>query len=232
MLVRDIYDKVATITGFPLYVNETDTPDIVRFLLECITQGLQSTIDDLYMSNNVLERTDTIVTSPNKDKYEIEGIIKNLQFIKTKKEIKQIPYNDRFNKSAILEDKPSNYGEPESYCISAGYLKLLPTPDSEYTLKVTVSTTDLVLADDDTSYSDITSINDSVLGSARFCDLVILKTAVLIFTRCQNANAAIYSTLYQDRLKTFIEHDNGTMQAQRGWIHKAGHYNPDKGLLG
>ena len=56
MLVKDIYDKVALMTGFPVYTNETDTPETTRFLVEMISQSLQNVIADLYTTNNVLER--------------------------------------------------------------------------------------------------------------------------------------------------------------------------------
>ena len=58
-LVKDLYDKLAIKTGFPLYTNEFDTPDITRFLLDVLSEALQSTIDSLYISNNILERNDT-----------------------------------------------------------------------------------------------------------------------------------------------------------------------------
>ena len=55
-LVKDMYDSLALKTGYPAYTNDTDCPDINRFLLEMISEGLQGTIDNLYISNNVLER--------------------------------------------------------------------------------------------------------------------------------------------------------------------------------
>ena len=61
MLVKDIYDKVALLTGFPVYTNATDTPETTRFIVEMISQALQNVIGDLYTSNNVLERNDTII---------------------------------------------------------------------------------------------------------------------------------------------------------------------------
>lgn len=242
ILVKDMYDKLATITAFPVYTNETDTPDITRYLLQALSEGLLSTIDDLYLSNNVLERTDTIVTIPNKDKYGIKGIVKNAQLVNLNNNtvVKQLPYNDRFNKSEEVphpvEDqetgKLKNTGEPRSYVIDGGYLRLLPMPDKEYTVRLTMSTTDLVMANNDEARNSIESVDDYILGNKYFADLVVLKAAALIFARCQNANGQIYSTLYQDRRKTFVEQDSGTMQAQRQWIKPAGHYNPKKGLLG
>ena len=82
MLVKDIYDKVALLTGFPVYTNATDTPETTRFIVEMISQALQNVIGDLYTSNNVLERNDTIITIPQKELYGIEGTIKKLQLIR------------------------------------------------------------------------------------------------------------------------------------------------------
>lgn len=229
MLVLDMYDKLALITGFPIYTNDTDCPDINRFLLEMLSEGLQSTIDQLYISNNVLERNDTLITIPEKNEYGIEGIIKNLQCIDPDtKKVTQVVYNDFVNKDNELLCKS---GTPRSYVIKNGYLKLLPTPDKAYTLRVCVSTTNLVMADDDVAKIGITHINDSVVASMRFCDLVILKAAALTFARCQNPNVELYSRLYEDRLRTFLEHDIGSMEAQRGYGREAGHYDNMRGLI-
>ena len=61
MLVKDMYDRLALITAFPIYTNETDTPEINRFLLEMLSEALQNTIDNLYISNNVLQRNDMTI---------------------------------------------------------------------------------------------------------------------------------------------------------------------------
>jgi len=229
MLVLDMYDKLALITGFPIYTNDTDCPDINRFLLEMLSEGLQSTIDQLYISNNVLERNDTLITIPEKNEYGIEGIIKNLQCIDPDtKKVTQVVYNDLVNKDNELLCKSDT---PRSYVIKNGYLKLLPTPDKAYTLRVCVSTTNLVMADDDIAKIGITHINDSVVASMRFCDLVILKAAALTFARCQNPNTELYGRLYEDRLRTFLEHDIGSMEAQRGYGREAGHYDNMRGLI-
>lgn len=227
MHVIDMYDKLALITGFPVYTNATDCPDINRFLLEMLSEGLQSTIDDLYISNNVLERNDTIITNPNNNRYGIDGIIKSLQLIDDKGRVHRLPYNERADKDCVKEEK----GLPRSYVIKKGYLKLIPAPDKEYTLKVCVSTTNLVMADDDIAKIGITHINDSVVASMRFCDLVILKAAAITFARCQNPNTELYGNLYADRLRTFLEHDLGSLEAQRGYGHNAGHYNTRRGLI-
>ena len=226
-LVKDMYDSLALKTGFPAYTNDTDCPDINRFLLEMISEGLQSTIDNLYISNNVLERNDTIKTIPNKNNYGIEGLIKNIQTQGDNGCYDPLPYNDYANPNDLNEE----FGRPESYVIKNGYLKLLPTPDAEYTIKICVSTTDLVMSDDDTSRTSVTHINDSIMASDRFCDLVVLKAAGLTFARLQNATAEIYAGLYEARLKTFLEHDIGTIEAQRGHIRGGGHYDSRFGLI-
>lgn len=230
MLVKEMYDKLALITAFPIYTNETDTPEINRFLLEMLSEALQNTIDGLYISNNVLERNDTIITTPNRDLYGIEGIIKNIQLVKDNGHVVQIHYDDYTNPNNV-ETEASKKGEPRRYVIKNGYLKLLPTPDKAYTIKVCVSTTDLVMANNDTSRTDIRSINDSIVANSRFCNLVITKAAELVFARLQNPNMQIYARLYSDNLKTFLEHDLKTIEAQRGFIRRAGHYDPAKGLL-
>lgn len=228
MLVKDMYDRLALITAFPIYTNETDTPEINRFLLEMLSEALQNTIDNLYISNNVLERNDTIITTPNRELYGIDGIIKNIQLVKENGHAIQIRYDDYANPNNINNEKE---GEPRRYVIKNGYLKLLPTPDKAYTIKVCVSTTDLVMADDDTSRTYIQSINDSIIANDRFCNLVVTKAAELIFARLRNPNVQIFSRLYEDNLKTFLEHDLKSIEAQRGFIRRAGHYNPERGLL-
>ena len=127
MLVNDMYDKLALITGFPVYTNATDCPDINRFLLEMLSEGLQSTVDDLYISNNVLERNDTIITNPNNNRYGIDGIVKSLQLIDDKGRVHRLPYNELAEKDCVKECK----GLPRSYVIKKGYLKLIPAPDKE-----------------------------------------------------------------------------------------------------
>ncbi len=228
MLIKDLYDRLALITAFPVYTNDTDTPETNRFLLEMLSEALQSTIDNLYISNNVLERNDTITTTPHRDLYGIEGIIKNIQLVEDNGRTLQVRYDDIANPNdASVEPE----GKPRRYVIKNGYLKLLPTPDKAYTIKVCVSTTDLVMADDDSTRTNIQSVNDSILANARFCNLVVTKAAELVFTRLQNANAVLYARLYEDNIKTFMEHDLKTLEAQRGFIRRAGHYNPERGLL-
>ena len=243
VLVKDLYNRLAVATGFPLYTNETDTPDINRFLLEQLSEALLSVIDDCYICNNVLERTDTITTSKFKDEYGIDGIIKNVQLIQSSSN-KTLKYNQLLNtydeiEHEVLEKdeetgepiKMSNTGIPSEYVIRKGYLGLLPMPDQEYTIKLTLSTTDLVSTNNDEYRDRIESVDDSILANNRFCDLVLLKACVLVFTRLQNANAGYYSQLLDARMKTFLEHDIGSIELMRGYNRQAGHYNYRGGLL-
>lgn len=242
VLVKNLYDRLAIATGFPLYTNETDTPDINRFLLEQLCEALLSVIDDCYICNNVLERTDTITTTKFQDEYSIDGIIKNIQLIKSGAN-KTLKYNQRINPyeetehKVLKEDedgnpiKLSNTGIPKEYIIRKGYLKLLPMPDDEYTIKITLSTTDLVSTNNDEYRDRIESIDDSILANNRFCDLVLLKACVLVFSRLQNPNMNSYGQLLDARMKTFLEHDIATTELMRGYDRQAGHYNYRGGLL-
>ena len=45
-LVEDMYNELAVITGFPTYLNETNTPDTTKFLLQALSHALQNTIDN------------------------------------------------------------------------------------------------------------------------------------------------------------------------------------------
>lgn len=243
VLVKDLYNRLAINTGFPLYTNETDTPDINRFLLEQLSEALLNIIDNCYICNNVLERVDTITTTKFKDEYGVDGVIKNVQLIQTGAN-KTLKYNQLLNtydeiEHKVLETNPetgepikvSNTGIPSEYVIRGGYLKLLPMPDEEYTIKLTLSTTDLVSTNNDEFRDRIESIEDSILASNRFCDLVLLKACELVFTRLQNALAGYYSQLLNDRMKTFLEHDIGSVELMRGYDRQGGHYNYRRGLL-
>ena len=234
MLVKQIYNELATITGFPQYTNDTDMPETNLFLFQVLTESLRSLISKLYISNNVLETTDTIKTIRDKQDYAIRGIVKCVQFIKGDGRVINIPYNDYFNKDIELDkDRPENYGEPKSYVIKKGYLRLLPIPSGVFTIKVTQSTTELVWKNNDTSSSIIDNINDAVIADPRFCRLLVLNAAALVFMRCRNQNADIYANLFRESFDRFIEEDYGTMQAQRGFGGgRAGHYNSEGGLLG
>lgn len=241
--VKEIYDRVAVITGFPLYSNDTDTPDINRFILQIISESLHALIDRLYINNNILERKDTIVTTPEVELYGISGIVKKAQLVNTKGEIKQLPYMDKFPKDKItskfvtneltgeLEEK-KHIGTPNGYIIESGYLRLIPCPDKEYNVKLTLSTTNLVISDNDEYRETVESVNDRLIADDRFCNLVIIQAAALIFARCQNANAQIYMSLLEERIKTYLERDYGSNEASRIYDRRQGNYNPKKGLLG
>lgn len=242
-LVKDLYNSVAIITAFPLYSNETDTPDTTRFILQCLSEALHAMIDRLYISNNVLERKDTLITTPNEEQYGISGIIKKAQYIDEKGQVVQLPYLNRFEKDKITSKFHKNEetgevqevkdtGKPRGYIIESGYMRLIPCPDKEYTVKLTLSTTSLVASDNDSFRDTIKSIDDRILADDRFCNLVVLMAAVLIFTRCQNANAQIYAQLLEERVKTYIERDFGSSEANRLYDRRQGHYNPRRGLLG
>lgn len=229
--VEDMYNELAVITGFPTYVNETNTPDSTKFLLQALSHSLQNTIDNLYTSQNVLERTDTLYTVEGQSKYGIDGLIKNLQLKdpETGRYIR-LPFLEDFNKDE--EDANIETDKPRGYVIKKGYLRLVPIPDKEYELKLTLSTNNLVWADNDVSKISITSVHDAVMASEEFCNIVVLKAAVIVFMRCQSANAQIYNDICKMRMTNFIERDNGTLENDRIWNRNAGHYNPDKGLLG
>lgn len=233
--VLDMYNKLATITGFPQYSQETDAEDITRFLLECLSEALQNVVDNLYTSNNVLERIDTIKTIPNKNLYGISGIVKSAQLLESNGRVRSIPFNTLFPKNKEEEKKEDGSfkyrGKPLSYVIQKGYMRLLPVPDKEYTIKLALSTTDLVIADNDIARDSIEHINDSVLASSKFCELVVLRASALLFARCKNANAEIYEGLYEDRRRTFIEKDYGSSEMRRGFNRNGGHYDSRRGLL-
>lgn len=241
--VKDLYNRLAIITGFPVYTNATDTPDTTRLLLQVLSDGLQGVIDNLYISNNVLQRTDTIITMKDQDLYGISGIIKNLQLIDELGKAIRLPYNDIVNpnmeseyiiekdEETGIEKKIYRNGKPVCYVISNGYLKLLPMPDKEYTIKATLSTTDLVWADNNEARDSIEDIEDIILADRKFCDLVVLRAAALLFMRAANNNSQIYTNLFNERLATYLEHDIKTSEAQRGFIRRAGHYDPRRGLL-
>lgn len=241
--VKDIYNRVAINTGFPIYSNDTDTPDINRFLLQCISEALHALIDRLYISNNVLERKDVIKTIEGEELYGIDGIVKKAQLVKNGK-IKQLPYLNNFPKDKITPFKvekneegnvtayTKDMGEPHGYIIESGYLRLIPCPDKEYTVHLTLSTTDLVMSDNDAYRETVESIDDNIIADDRFCNLIILMASMLIFSRCQNANSQIYATLLEDRVRTYIERDYGSSEASRLYNRRQGHYDPKRGLLG
>lgn len=233
MLVQKIYDKVAILTGFPQYTNDTDTPDITRTLLEYISQGLQNVIDSIYIQNNVLERFDTLKVSKGQDEVGVEGLIKKAQLV-FKGKTYDLPYLDGFDQNTYLtpEEKEKNSGQPKGFVIRKGYMRLFPVPDTEYTIKLVLSTTDLVAANDDVYKTDVDDVRDTILADNKFCELVVLRASTLILARANNAAAQILNDLYIKRLNNYLEHDLKTTQANRFFDRSAGHFRLDRGLLG
>lgn len=227
-----MYNKLALITGFPEFTSETDTLDTTRFLLSVLSDSLKSVINNIYMSNNVLERTDSITTKNGQELYGVEGIIRQVQIVDKSGKSRHLPYLDNFNANKENSPEAMKTGAPVGYCISKGYLRLVPCPDAPYNLKVTVSTTDLVWANDDTSRTSIESVDDTVMADNRFCMLVVLRAAMVVFQRAQNANFNVYAELFSDELRDYIEHDFKTFEANRFFDRRAGHYSPERGLLG
>ena len=231
MLALNLYNKLALITGFPEYTNSTDTPETTRFLLDCLSEGLHSVINNIYMQNNVLERTDVITTREGIDTYGIEGIIKSI-LIQDGSRVRKLRYMDDVNPNYILEGEGKVRKEPQFYTIKKGYLRVFPTPNREYKMQVTVSTSDLVWANDDSSRNTIEDINDTVMADNRFCKLIIMRAAVIVFARAQNALAKVYQDLYSDELRDYLEHDLKTFEANRFFDRSAGHFDTHRGLLG
>lgn len=234
MLVETLYNKLAINTGFPLYTNEQDAPDTERFLLEMLNQALLNVIDNIYISNNVLERRDTIITSPRVDKYAVEGMVKNIQYTRRNQSQlvgKFIKFNRALDTSGqILRQEKFAY--PTSYVIDRGDVRFFPTPDKQYEIEVTVSTTNLVWGNDDSSKGEITSITDSIMASKAFCDLVVLRACAFTMARCNNPLSEFYGNLYKERLRTFVERDSNSFEKPHLRNPRAGHYDPRRGLLG
>lgn len=232
MLVETMYNKVAINCGFPLYIDETSTPDTTRFLLEMLSQSLLNTIDNIYISQNVLEKRDVIVTTPGQDHYAINGMVKAVQYLKDQGMLsgKPIPFNYYVdNPGTILPvDK---LGPPLSYVVDRGEIRFFPTPDKAYKIRITTSTTDLVWANDDSSRNSIEDIRDSVMASKEFCEIVILRTCAYVLGRCMNPNAQFYSKLADDRLKKFLERDSNSLEKPLLYNPIQGHYNYRSGLL-
>lgn len=234
MLVHNMYDKLAINTGFPLYVSETDTPETTRFLLEMLSQALLNVIDNIYISNNVLERRDTITLTPGKSNYPVEGMVKSIQYLREGNPPELVGRFVLFNRMLDIPNQVlprDQYGHPISYVIDRGEIRLLPIPEKPYRLQVTVSTNDLVWANDDSSRNTIESIDDSVMASKDFCELVIIKACAFVMARCQNPLADFYNGLYNDRLRSFIERDSQSFEEPKTYNPRAGHYNPRRGLF-
>lgn len=233
MLVQKMYNKLALLTGFPQYTNAVDTPDITRTLLEYLSQGLNSVIDNLYIQNNVLERFDTITVKKGQDEVGVEGIIKSVQVIDKGKTF-DVPYADNFNQDTHLteQEREKFKGRPKAFTIRKGYMRLLPVPDAEYTLNVVVSTTNLVWANNDVARDTIESVEDAVMADNKFCELVILRAATLLLARANNGAAEVMNNIFRERFNNYLEHDLKTTQGNRFFDRSAGHFNIDRGLLG
>lgn len=229
--VLDLYNDVAAVTGFPEYTNETDTPAITKFLLETLSQALGNTLDSLYIDNNTLERTDKIVTIEGEHQYGVQGLIKHIDLITPEGKVQRVEYNDNLDYMKAVTPESIKLGKPQFYTISKGYLRLYPVPDKEYELVITLSTTDLVLSNNDVFRSIIRNIDDSVIASQELANIIKLRAITLILMRCQNPAAQIYADLAQQRTKTYIEHDYGSREAKRGFSRRSGHYDPERGLL-
>lgn len=234
MLVENMYNKLAVNTGFPLYVNEQDATDTERFLLEMLNQALLNVIDNIYISNNVLERRDTIVTTPGVDRYAIEGMVKSIQYTRNNPPQlvgKFVRYNNNLDISGQIFNREKK-GYPTSYVIDQGDIRLLCVPDKSYEFQITVSTTNLVWGNDDSSKGEITSVFDAVMGSRAFCDLVVLRACAFVMARCNNPLSDFYGNLYKERLRNFVERDGSSFEKPKLYNPRAGHYNPRNGLLG
>lgn len=234
MQVKTMYDKVAINTGFPLFQSDNATPETTRFILEMLNQALQNVIDNIYISNNVLERRDRILLQPGITRYAVEGMVKSIQFTE-KNDYRLV---GRFIKYDRILDQPGQIlpqekiGVPLTYTIDRGDIRFLPNPDKNYEVEVTVSTTNLVWANDDTSKGEITDVLDAIMASKAFCDLVTLRACAFIMARCQNALADFYNNLYTQRLSNFIERDSHSFEQPKLYNPRKGHYNPRRGLLG
>lgn len=228
--VKDLYDQVAVATGFPRYTNEMDTPDITRFILEMITEGLHSTLDLLSTNSATMQRENRIVTIPKQDTYSVDGIVKHLEVEDEYGRIHRINYDDRAD-IMKTQDPKTHSGLPRAYVMNGGYIKLLPVPDKAYKIKAILSSSHLVLSDDDTYKTSITSIDDSIIGTADFEVCLKLRTIALILMRCMSPQAQVYAQLAMERIKSYIEKDIGSVEGDRGMRRSAGHYNVRRGLL-
>ena len=232
MLVETMYNKLAINTGFPIYVDETSTPETTRFLLEMLNQALLNVIDNIFINNNVLERTDQIMTVPGQDHYAVEGMVKSIQFGDKDRKFKGKRINYLYNVDVNNQIYPmEKVGPPRGYCIDKGDIRFFPIPDKSYPILVNVSTTNLVWANDDSSRSTIEDIKDSIIASKDFCELVVLRACAFTMARCQNPMSEFYNNLYNERRKTFIERDSNSFEKPHLYNPRAGHYDPYNGLL-
>lgn len=228
--VKDIYNRVAVACGFPTYTNDTDTPDTTRFILEMISEGLQSTIDILTTNNASLDMKNEIVTMDGVDTYAVAGIVKHIEVVYDGR-VRRLNYNNAVD---FMRTNGENVqkGLPTSYAIDNGYLRLFPVPDNNYKIVMRLSTDDLVLSDNDISRSYVEHINDSIIATQELGVLITLRTITLVLLRCQSPNAKIYSELQRARFNTFLEREYMSNEGKRMFNGYTGHYNPDRGLLG
>ena len=233
MLVETMYNKLAINTGFPTYVKDSEAPETQRFLLEILSQSLLNVIDNIYISNNVLERRDTITLTPGQDHYDVEGMVKSIQYTANNSgnvKGKRVAFDYFLDVPNQVVPYPQT-GTPIKYVMDKGQIRVYPIPDKPYNLEVTVSTTDLVWANDDSSRNTIENIKDSVMASKEFCEVVILKACAFLMGRCNNPLAEFYNNLAKDRIKTFVERDGTSFEQPHLYNPIKGHYNPRRGLL-
>lgn len=228
--VKDLYNEVAVATGFPRYTNDTDTPDITRFLLEMISEGLHSFLDIMSTNSNFVQRENKIVTTPGRDTYAVDGIVKHLEVKDASGKVHRVMYDDMADTMRTL-DKETEKGLPRAYVISGGYIKLLPVPDKKYEMKAVLSSSHLVLSNNDTYNNSVTDINDVIIGTKDMATCVKLRTIALILMRCMSPQAQIYADLSVERIKSYIEKDIGSTEANRGMRRSGGHYDVRRGLL-
>lgn len=233
--VKDLYNKVAIACGFPVYTNNTDTPDITRFILEMISEGLNSTIDILSSNSVSLNRHEELTTIAGQEEYGVTGLIKHIEL-----EEKDSLGNKTYIRLKYLDDidfmRTRNSNEknarPFGYVINNGYLRLIPCPDKAYNIKMELSTNDLVLSDNDVYRCNVEHIDDSIIGTKDFGDVVFLRTCALILLRAKSPTAQLYTELQNARIRTMVEKDYGSNEGRRMGSGYLGHYNPDRGLLG
>lgn len=231
--VKELYNDIATATGFPQYSNTTDTPDITRFMFEMITEGLNSTLDLLSTNSATGERVDVFATIPGQDRYNVAGMVKHLEVKDpTTGRYNRVFYSDTADTMAATNEDEIKRGFPRAYVISGGSIKLFPVPDDIYEMRTVLYSNHIILADDDTYKNKVTSINDVIIGTADFEQLIKLRIIALILIRCASSQAQIYSSLAQERIKTYIEKASGSNEPNRNLRRSGGHYDVRRGLLG
>lgn len=231
--VKELYNRIAIITGFPIYEYAEATPETTRFLLEMITEGLSTVLANIYNSNSTKERTDNIKTIKGQDMYALQGLVKYAEVIDADENhrVTRLPFGDNTEFHRTKEPHEPE-GKPRYYVISNNYLRLFPTPDKEYTIKLVMSSDDIILSADDSYTHIVSDIDDRIIGSKNFEEVVKLKTAALILARCNNPSAQLYNQLATEKLQNYVEETRGTTQGARFRDLRNGNYNPRRGLLG